>query len=242
MKLRSSRIVGPSRAEGSNPSTVRIDARQDDGDAYRSGSLSPEDVSSSMLPGMAVADGQLSAQCLSSCTGRGRRTWSHAENIELMHCYYLSHNQGRGYRDRLKRLWDSRNPGNTQISTNVLCCHARNILTSGMLTVYELSSIRAECCPENNSQISSPFSHSEIHQLRPTDLTVSSAALIESADAPESTALPGAHALPPDLDLSILDKIKDNCTKVADMEPNSRPRLRRVVPMKHVKNLLNTVL
>ena len=62
-----------------------------------------------------------------------------------MHCFYLAKSDGVGYRNRLKAIWDTRNPLKTTISVNMLCCHARNIQSSNMLSEFELSNTVASC-------------------------------------------------------------------------------------------------
>jgi len=62
-----------------------------------------------------------------------------------MHCFYLAKSDGVGYRNRLKAIWDTRNPSKTAISVNTLRCHARNIQLSNMLSEFELSNIAASC-------------------------------------------------------------------------------------------------
>ena len=242
MKLRSSRIIHSYCAEEDNPSNVRINAHRKDEDAYRPVVSSLEDVSSISLPGEPVVGGQLRAESsLSTCTDHGRRKWSYAENTKLMHCYHLTKRQGRGYRDHLKHLWDSQNPGKESISTNVLCCHARNIQTSGMLTVYELTSIREKCSalPETNSVITIPTRSPTLDNSASTSITSSDVA--DSPCGPVSAMLPEAAVAPHEVDSNIFDRLKDNFAKVVDMELRSRPQLRRVSPTQYVKNILLNV-
>ena len=103
---------------------VRNNAHHDSGVSYRDASVEASDVSSVTFRDERVSSGSSSAVCLSPHTTRGRRKWSYDENIKLMRCFYLSKRDGTGYRDRLKNLWDSRNPSKSSISVNTLCCHA----------------------------------------------------------------------------------------------------------------------
>ena len=38
---------------------------------------------------------------------QGRRKWTREENTELTVCYYFARSKGKGYRNRLKDLWDA---------------------------------------------------------------------------------------------------------------------------------------
>ena len=74
-----------------------------------------------------------------------------------MFCFYLA-KQGRvGYRNRLKTVWDTRNPSKASISVNTLCCHARKILTAYMLSDHKLLNIETSCTTEDvSSGVDSP--------------------------------------------------------------------------------------
>ena len=63
-----------------------------------------------------------------------------------MRCYLVKRD-GRGYLNRLKSIWDARNPSKTSLSVNVLACHARNIQTAEMLTPYELKALQESISP-----------------------------------------------------------------------------------------------
>ena len=74
-----------------------------------------------------------------------------------MHCIYLAKQGGVGYRNRLKTIWDTRNPSKASISVNTLCCHARNILTAHVLSEHEFLNIETSCTTENvSSGVDSP--------------------------------------------------------------------------------------
>ena len=47
--------------------------------------------------------------------------------------------------------------------------------------------------------------------------------------------------MPPEVDSSILIRLKETYARVIDMDISSRPRLRRVTPTHYVKNLLSEV-
>jgi len=114
------------------------------------------------------------AERLQLNTSRGQRRWTYDENIELMHCFYLAKRDGTGYRNRLKRLWDLRNPDKCVLSVNVLCCHARNIQTGHMLPDHELRRIENLCThdsgsPENCELLSGPICQS-IEESEPASM------------------------------------------------------------------------
>ena len=85
------------------------------------------DESSASFHDERIDAGLFGAECLPSDTTCRQRKWSHAENIELMHYFYLAKSDGVDYWNRLKDIWDTRNQSKTAISVNMLCCHARNI-------------------------------------------------------------------------------------------------------------------
>ena len=68
-----------------------------------------------------------------------------------MLCFYLAKQGGVGYQNRLKAIWDTRNPSKVSVSINTLCCHARNILTAHMLSEHELMNIETSCTTEDVS-------------------------------------------------------------------------------------------
>ena len=80
-----------------------------------------------------------------------------------MHCFYLAKRGGRGYRERLKRLWDLRNPDKTVAGVNTLCCHARNIQETHMLSDYELQRIEQSC-----TRGSASADHESVLEVLPT--------------------------------------------------------------------------
>ena len=143
MKLRNSKVVLPSSASVNSRPNPRFDAHQDAEVSHCCVSTDSSDVSSDLHCGVAATTGSLSAECLPSGTTRGRRKWTYEENTELMHCFYLAKLDGVGYRDRLKSLWDSRNPAKSAITVNILCCHARDIQVSHLLTDFDLKQIQA---------------------------------------------------------------------------------------------------
>ena len=145
MKLRSSKIIRSPSANKELTSVVRIDALQDTDFSHRCASVEASDESSASFRGERVNLRSSGAECLPSDTTHSRRKWSYAENIELMHCFYLAKRDGVGYRNRLKGIWDTRNPSKASISVNTLCCHARNIQSSHMISEHELSNIAASC-------------------------------------------------------------------------------------------------
>ena len=158
MRLRSSREPSSTSATGEQRPLVRLNAHHDAEVSYRIASLDASDVSSACHQGAAaVTTDSLSAKCLQSGTNRGRRKWTYDENIELMHCFYLAKRDGVGYRERLKRLWDLRNPNKTVISVNTLCCHARNVQTVHMLPDHELRRIEQSCARRSVAPAASEF-------------------------------------------------------------------------------------
>ena len=147
MLLHNSKVVNQSSTLQNASTSILFNARQDDEDAHCFVSSDGINASSVTLTGECVADGLLSAECLSPITNHGRRKWSHDKNLELMRCYSLVKCDGRGYHDRLKSIWDARNPSKTSLSVNVLACHSRNIQTAKMLTPYELKALRESSSP-----------------------------------------------------------------------------------------------
>jgi len=57
--------------------------------------------------------------------------------------------EGKGYRNRLKRLWDDRNPSKCYRSENNLCCQARAVTHSKLLTELELQAIQQSVSHQN---------------------------------------------------------------------------------------------
>lgn len=118
---------------------VRINAHRDDEGAHRCSPLFSSDASSmASSPERAISD-SAGADCLH--LNHECHKWSRDENIELMRWFYLAKQDGRGYRNHLKSLWDSRNPSKAFMSVNTLCCHACNVQTAEMLTTYELTKL-----------------------------------------------------------------------------------------------------
>ena len=127
MKLHSSRIVRSPSASSELTPVVRINAHPDTEVSHHCASVEASDESSASFPGERVNAGLSGAECLTSDTTHGHHKWSYAENIELMHCFYLAKRDGVGYRNQLKVIWDTRNSSKASKSVNTLCCHARNI-------------------------------------------------------------------------------------------------------------------
>jgi len=62
-----------------------------------------------------------------------------------MRCYYRAKAAaGKGYQKRLKEMWDSRNPAKSFRTVNNLCCQARNVIRSHLLTVIDLEELEQE--------------------------------------------------------------------------------------------------
>ena len=121
MLLRSFKVVNQSSTLQNASTSVLFNACWDDADAHCFVCSDGINASSVTLPGERVADGLSSAECLSPITNHGRRKWSHDENLELMRCYFLAKRDGRGYRDRLKSIWDARNPRLVRLLYQLRC-------------------------------------------------------------------------------------------------------------------------
>lgn len=77
-----------------------------------------------------------------SCTGREKRkTWTHAENVKVMECYYKSKlSKDRGYVQRMLDLW--MDEGMVVLSKERLAGQSRSILKRKLLSEDELKEIR----------------------------------------------------------------------------------------------------
>ena len=78
-------------------------------------------------------------------TGRGRpanqrMSYSRADNIKIMECYYQSEPARRGYMARMRRLWMER--GGFELTEERLAMQARTIIKKEWLTAEELDEIR----------------------------------------------------------------------------------------------------
>ena len=217
MILRNAKVL---RSPSKSTTLVRNNAHHDSGVSYRDASVEASDVSSVTSRGERVSSGSSSAVCLSPHTTRSRRKWSYDENIELMRCFYLSKRDGTGYRDRLKNLWDSRNPSKSSISVNTLCCHARNIQVSHLLTEYELVNVQTACCE------SSVEGHNDAVVINDPDVSV------PPVCTPESTPF----MFPGDDDIS--QTLQQKLLEVSEMDWEARPCLPRISVTKSVSGII----
>ena len=119
-----------------------INARLDRESAYRPMSGTTDDADSLPLSSGGFSTELSGAMRSTNITVHGRRRWSHEENCELMRCYYHARVAGRGYQKRFKDLWDIRNPDKSFRTMNNLCCQARNVIHSHLLTEAELKDLQ----------------------------------------------------------------------------------------------------
>ena len=122
----------------------------------------------------------------------------------------------------LKNLWDSRNPSKCSISVNTLCCHARNITTSHMLTEYELMNIQAAC------------SGSGISAVGDDVLLSDPGSPVSPVRAPDDCPL----LFPSD---KISQSLRQKFIEVSAMDVRARPNLPRVSVTKSVINAIDDV-
>ena len=117
-------------------------------------------------PSESPATGLLDAARPLSQPTQGRGKWTREENTELMMCYYTARLEGKGYRNRLKCLWDARNPSKSFRSENNLCCQARAVIHSKLLTEFELQAIeQSVSCQTSTSSDFQPTNFSHIFLL-----------------------------------------------------------------------------
>ena len=102
-------------------------------------SATKDDAGSLPLPGGSLSSELFGAARL-DITVRGRHRWNTEEHIELLHCYYSAKVEGKGYRRRLKELWDARNPERSFRSTDSLVSQARKLINLPQNELRELES------------------------------------------------------------------------------------------------------
>ena len=133
-----------------------------------------------------------------------------------MRCYFLAKRDGRGYRDRLKSIWDARNPSKTSLSVNVLACHARSIQSAEMLTPYELKALQESSSPN---------------------------ALVDDVQLPSEVLLaqgPDCPLMFPSVDDELSQLLVREYDVVAPQTPLSWPRLPRLTNTKLFQNSLSS--
>ena len=228
MQLRNSKVVLPSSASSNSQCNFQFDAHQDAEVSHCCVSAGSGDVSSDLHQSVAATTGSLSAERLPSGTTRGWRKWTYEENTELMHCFYLAKLDGVGYRDRLKSLWDSRNPAKSAINVNTLCCHARNIQVSHLLTDYDLKQIQAVSDPAKFEPLSGTSDENPVDAL---------------VDPEPSPAAPLDYDAPQFLYDNVINKsLASKFSEISNFVPAALPHLPRVSITKPLQSIISDVV
>lgn len=98
---------------------------------------------------------------------RHRRRWTRAQNIMVLECYFASQPERRGYRKRMIRLWQQRNPEDN-ITEQALLDQKRSITKNKHLTEVEIQMIETEMQARDNGvqreeteSLNNPVQHTE---------------------------------------------------------------------------------